>query len=237
MAGLLSDVLGFIDRAKQSAKANVGLLASDPKEYFASMNDQARAFNQASNLATQAKLNELRGLLVTPEQAAAKQYVDQVTQDLAMGFAGTTSPKIRTQAALGGEIAESNGYFYKGGQFLPTTEAEPGKWKVGKKWVTSGKELIEPGVTANQPTPFSRSIFSMINQLLEKTASGQFKWRENARFSDGSAFSPNATIRPGVKGVLGKEELTFQEMLDAYNSGQRWFDVAPDAATVTTKAK
>ena len=90
MAGLLSDILGFVDRAKQSAKANVGLLVSDPQEYLASMNDQARQFNQASLLATQADRNAIRGLPVTPEQAAARQYVDQVTQDLAMGFAGTT---------------------------------------------------------------------------------------------------------------------------------------------------
>lgn len=95
MAGLLSDIVGMIDRAKQSAKANVGLLVSDPREYMASLNDQARAFNQASNLATQAKLNEMRGLLVTPEQAAAKEYVDRVNQNLAMGFAGSTSPIVR----------------------------------------------------------------------------------------------------------------------------------------------
>ncbi len=237
MAGLLSDILGLIDRAKQSTRANVGLLVSDPREYMSTVNDQARAFNQASDLATQAKLNEMRGLLVTPEQASAKRYVDQVNQDLAMGFVGSTSPKLRTQAVAGGEIAEANGYFYKGGQFLPTTEAEPGKWKIGKKWVTSGKELIEPGVTANQPTPFSRSIFSMISQLLEKSPSGNFQWRPNVRFGDGSAFSPNATMRPGVKGVLGKEEISFQELLDAYNNGQRWFDVAPEASTLTTKVE
>jgi len=101
MAGLLSDIVGMIDRAKQSAKANVGLLVSDPREYMASLNDQARAFNQASNLATQAKLNEMRGLLVTPEQAAAKEYVDRVNQDLAMGFAGSLNvpkPAIRNIA-------------------------------------------------------------------------------------------------------------------------------------------
>lgn len=95
MAGLLSDIVGMIDRAKQSAKANVGLLVSDPREYMASLNDQAKAFNQASNLATQAKLNEMRGLLVTPEQAAAKEYVDRVNQDLAMGFAGTVGTGAR----------------------------------------------------------------------------------------------------------------------------------------------
>lgn len=93
--GLLSDIVGMIDRAKQSAKANVGLLVSDPREYMASLNDQAKAFNQASNLATQAKLNEMRGLLVTPEQAAAKEYVDRVNQDLAMGFAGTVGTGAR----------------------------------------------------------------------------------------------------------------------------------------------
>lgn len=92
MAGLLSGILGFVDRAKQSARANVGLLVSDPKEYFASMEDQARQFNQASLLATQAERNAMRGLPVTPEQASAKQYVDQVTSDLAMGFAGTVTP-------------------------------------------------------------------------------------------------------------------------------------------------
>jgi hypothetical protein len=237
MAGLLSDILGFVDRSKQTAKANLGLLFNDPKEYLATMEGQARDFNRLQSLAVQGDLNASKGLPVTPEQLSARQYVDRVTNDIAMGFAGTTSPKIRTQALLGGEIAESNGFFYKGGQFLPTTTAEPGKWKVGKKWVTSGKELIEPGVTANQPTPFSRSIFSMINQLLEKSPTGQFKWRENVRFGDGSQFSPEATIRPGVKGVLGKEELTFQEMLDAYNNGQRWFDVAPDVLTITTKVK
>lgn len=95
MAGLLSDIVGMIDRAKQSAKANVGLLVSDPREYMASVNDQARVFNQAGNLAAQAKLNELRGLLVTPEQAAAKEYVDRVNQDLAMGFAGTVGTGAR----------------------------------------------------------------------------------------------------------------------------------------------
>ncbi len=57
------------------------------------MNQQAGAFNQASLLATQAERNAMRNRPVTPEQAAAKQYVDKVNEDLAMGFAGTTLPK------------------------------------------------------------------------------------------------------------------------------------------------
>ena len=123
MAGLLSDITGFIDRSKQAAKANLGLLFSDPKEYMATMEGQARDFNRLQSLAVQGDINASKGLLVTPEQLAARQYVDRVTNDIAMGFAGTTSPKIRTQAQLGGEIAESNGFFYKGGQFLPTTRS------------------------------------------------------------------------------------------------------------------
>jgi hypothetical protein len=142
MAGLLSDIVGMIDRAKQSAKANVGLLVSDPREYMASLNDQARAFNQASNLATQAKLNEMRGLLVTPEQAAAKEYVDKVNQDLAMGFAGTTNP--------------IKGTWYKGmypydwTQEIRATKPNTPQW--AQEVIYPG-ELIDPS-NINRKTPF-----------------------------------------------------------------------------------
>jgi|APGre2960657404_1045060.scaffolds.fasta_scaffold00890_2 hypothetical protein len=92
MAGLLSDILGFVDRSKQAAKANLGLLYNDPKEYFSTVNDQAKQFNQAQALAAQASQNAYKGLPVTPEQAAARQYVDRVTENMAMGFAGSTKP-------------------------------------------------------------------------------------------------------------------------------------------------
>lgn len=93
MAGLLSDVLGFIDRSKQSAKANLGLLFSDPREYLATMEGQARDFNRLQSLAVQGDINARKGLPVTPEQLAARQYVDRVTNDVAMGFAGSITPK------------------------------------------------------------------------------------------------------------------------------------------------
>lgn len=107
MAGLLSDILGLIDRAKQSAKANVGLLVSNPQEYFMSMEDQAREHNRLGALAIQAKRNAARGLPVTQEQAAAKQYIDQKTYDLAMGFAGTTKVG-KTPFELAHETAQRN---------------------------------------------------------------------------------------------------------------------------------
>jgi len=92
MAGLLSDITGFIDRSKQAAKANLGLLFSDPREYLATMEGQARDFNRLQSLAVQGDINASKGLPVTPEQLAARQYVDRVTNDVAMGFAGSVKP-------------------------------------------------------------------------------------------------------------------------------------------------
>ncbi len=81
---------GLLDWIDQKLGTRLGLLASDPRAAMAQMNQQAGAYNQASLLATQAERNALRGLPVTPEQAAAKQYVDKTLEDVAMGFAGTT---------------------------------------------------------------------------------------------------------------------------------------------------
>jgi hypothetical protein len=157
---------------------------------------------------------------------ADPNYMQKMTD---AGFAGMTS-----QAKIGGQIADSNGYFYKGGQFLPSTAAEPGKWKVDGKWVTTGKRLVEPGTFEVQPTPFSWPIFPMLNPYLNKTPEG-FKFRDDIKaFGDGSPFDVNAMVRPGVKGAQGKEEISLQELLDAYNKGQRWFDVKPNAETITT---
>lgn len=80
---------GLLDWIDQKLGTRLGLLASDPRAAMAQMNQQAGAYNQASLLATQAERNVLRGLPVTPEQAAAKQYVDKTLEDVAMGFAGT----------------------------------------------------------------------------------------------------------------------------------------------------
>jgi hypothetical protein len=86
----MAGILDFID---QNLGTRLGLLVNDPKAAMQQMNQQAGAYNQASMLATQAERNAMRGLPVTPEQAQAKQYVDKITEDLAMGFAGTTIGK------------------------------------------------------------------------------------------------------------------------------------------------
>lgn len=136
------------------------------------------------------------------------------------------------QAKAGGEIGV-NGYFYKGGQFLPSTQAEPGKWKVAGKWISSKKEQVAPCVWAQQPTPFSRSIFMLIGAWCV-VKDGALVLRENIRDCAGQALTAQTEIRPGVKGVLTKESIELGALIDAYNAGQRWFDVQPDAVTIAT---
>ncbi len=88
---------GILDSIDSLLGTRLGLLVSDPRAALAQMNQQAGAFNQASLLATQAERNAMRGRPVTPEQAAARQYVDKVNEDLAMGFAGTTKLPINNK--------------------------------------------------------------------------------------------------------------------------------------------
>lgn len=135
----------------------------------------------------------------------------------------------KARATIGGETG-INGYEYKGGQFLPSTMAEPGKWKVGNRWVKSGKAEIDNNVWEHQPTPFSRSIYEVIRGQVVRGKGGELA--VNTNMADNS---PNAEIRPGVKGVLSKESYTLQELIDQYNKGSRWIDVKPGSATITTE--
>lgn len=156
---------------------------------------------------------------------------------------GSAKPAViadgKSRAISGGQVG-INGYEYKGGQFLPSTMAAPGKWKVKGKWVNSGKEQTAPGEWSYQPTPFSRSIYSMIGSWLSiKDGKAQLFAGANGqgiRDNSGNPITPLTEIRPGVKGVLGKQDLTLGELIDAYNNGQRWFDVQPDAETITTRS-
>lgn len=90
MAGLLSDILGGIDRAKQSVSSNFGLLMDNPQEYMRQINESARDINRQDTMAVQGKRAMLSGMQPTPEQAAAMEAMRQRVENLAMGFAGTT---------------------------------------------------------------------------------------------------------------------------------------------------
>jgi hypothetical protein len=148
------------------------------------------------------------------------------------------------RAKAGGQVADSNGFFYKGGQFLPNTNAEPGKWKVDKKWVKSSNELVEPGVRANGPTPFSRSIYGPMREFVEHPNNdfSKVKLKEGMKTTetvDGyQTYVPvtnETTWTPRLADYEHHTPVTIGELIDAYNKGQRWFDVKPDAVTITTK--
>lgn len=144
-------------------------------------------------------------------------------------------PKSRSQAKKGGEIAESNQYRYKGGQFLPSTAAEPGKWKVGGKWVTSGKELSEPGKFEHQPTPFSRSIYGVIRDYVtHDEKEKKIKLREGIK-NNNEEITNETKTRLGVKGKLSKNEHSYGQLIDEYNKGNRWVHLEFDEPTLTTK--
>jgi hypothetical protein len=89
--GLLDNALQAIKNQYQETKGNVGLLMSDPKQYMSGLNQDAAEYNRLSSLALQAERNAYRGIPVSQEQAAAKQYIDQQQQDMALGFAGTVT--------------------------------------------------------------------------------------------------------------------------------------------------
>ena len=90
--GLLDNALQSLKSQYEETKGNVGLLVSDPRQYMSKLNEQAAEYNRLSSLAAKASMNEFRGLPITPEQAAAKEYIDQKQMDLALGFTGSVKP-------------------------------------------------------------------------------------------------------------------------------------------------
>jgi hypothetical protein len=86
--GLLDNALQALKSQYEETKGNVGLLMSDPKRYMSGLNQDAAEYNRLSSLALQAERNAYRGIPVSQEQAAAKQYIDQQQQDMALGFVG-----------------------------------------------------------------------------------------------------------------------------------------------------
>ena len=168
-----------------------------------------------------------------PSLGVSEARIQQIRAALYPASKPATRDPSAGRAAAGGQVGV-NGYFYKGGQFLPTTMAEPGKWKLDGKWVTSGREEVAPREWGHAPTPFSRSIYAMINAWTD-LKDGNLSVRDGIRDYQGNPVTPDTEIRPGVRGVQGQQALTLQELIDAWNAGQRWFDVQPNAKTITTQ--
>ena len=90
--GLLDNAIQALKDQYQETKGNVGLLMSNPKQYMSGLNQDAAEYNRLSSLALQAERNAYRGIPVSPEQLAAKQYIDQQQQDMTLGFVGNIKP-------------------------------------------------------------------------------------------------------------------------------------------------
>lgn len=148
-----------------------------------------------------------------------------------LGAVGDVSK--RSRAAIGGEVAKSNEFFYKGGQFLPSTDAPPGTWRVGKKIMSTGKAQVSPGQWEVQPTPLSRPIYEIVSGWTTRGADGKLSLHEGALKA--GSISPDDLMRPGVKGILSKNEYKVQELIDQYNSGNRWLNLDVDLPVIKGK--
>src|SRR5262249_15635398 len=126
-----------------------------------------------------------------------------------------------------------NGYLYKGGQFLPSTDAPPGTWRVkvnGKSSnIPNGEELIAPGVKAGRPTPFSKSVYQAMGHgyHVDLDASGQAVL--NPRFNwDFAGYGPDTKQTLRFKNLAqSPEQYSINDLMDLYNKGARWIDLEP----------
>jgi hypothetical protein len=153
----MAGILDFID---QNLGTRLGLLFSNPSGAMQQMNQQAGAYNQASMLATQAERNALRGMPVTPEQAAAKQYVDKKLEDVGSGFAGTF---IGKNAKLWDKLAEQ--------RFLQLEKAGMAPEQIWKETGTLrglDKKLRQEFSDKNATSAYTHLEESGTNRLAEK---------------------------------------------------------------------
>lgn len=114
----------------------------------------------------------------------------------------------KRQAAKGGQVG-TNGEWYEGGKFLPSTK-QP-KRHGGKAVRGARRVLIEPGVFAEAPEG-KGSVFESIRSLI-----------------DGAALSanPGAPLLPHPSPIV-IENFGGANLLDriaAYNRGERWRDL------------
>jgi len=125
----------------------------------------------------------------------------------------------------GGQIGQ-NGYFYKGGQFLPSTDNPPGTFRFGNKIISNNiKELIEPGIMELPPTPTSRSIFAMIRGETEYHNKDTLFVNPRINWEYMNSSPDKENIFPGIRGVKSKNAYSLNQLVDLYNKGARWLDL------------
>lgn len=130
------------------------------------------------------------------------------------------------RAKAGGDSGV-NGFEYKGGQFLPSTNAPPGTWRIrqkGKNRLVSTRQwLVEPGKMEESPSPYARGIFNMIRNLVK---------HENGVLS--VIDNPIAVEHFGRGMCDGRYDV--EELVDMYNKGMRWVEIVPDDIEVIAKS-
>lgn len=118
---------------------------------------------------------------------------------------------MKTQAKQGGETGV-NGHFYKGGQFLPSTQAEPGTFKRAKVAATRKVE-IAPYLWALPPEG--------MKSLYRSMSPGVFTGKENGVWvmigSDQTWF-----YYFGDAETVAAKKAELQARIDAFNAGVRW---------------
>lgn len=183
--------MGLLDWIDQKLGTRLNLLASDPSGAMQQMNQQAGAYNQASLLATQAERNALRGLPVTPEQAQAKQYVDKKIEDVAMGFAGTTSLKSPNMLEL------YHGTSPAAAKAIEKSGFDINKAADGTVWFTSNPNIGE--VAASNKG-------AVVKRLLDKNKMKLGGWKETDK------YSTDELINMGYDGLMLKDgnQITYQ---------------------------
>ncbi len=107
----------------------------------------------------------------------------------------------QARAKKGGEIG-TNGEFYEGGKFLPTTE-KPKRHGSGKR--STGREQYEPYTWAVPPADGLRPVFRHVGVFIVLGRDG------------------HASLHPTVNWAYFRTSPEFgQNLADAWNAGMRW---------------
>lgn len=152
------------------------------------------------------------------------------------GTGGNFNPGLETSAVEGKARAQAggetgmNGYIYKGGQFLPNTEAPPGTWRVKRKGkainIPNGRELVSPGDLQPRPTPFSKSVYQGLQEFTDIGPDGKLRLKDGINWEywgDPGDKSPMMFKQLAVS----KDGYSILDRIDLYNKGVRWIDLEP----------
>ncbi len=174
----------------------------------------------------------------TPQQmAAVTEIKKRMSDNQSIKASATVTDQPRrevvpadgvTRAAVGGTEG-INKEFYKGGQFLPSTTAPKGTWRIkqnGKSKKVSGQHwLIEAGRKEAPPTPFSVGIYQGIMRYVDEMPDGKLKIKDDI---DLEMLGLDKPEKMRFKNLAESDEsFTLQDRIDMYNEGARWVDLEP----------